>query len=306
MSSDQPEPSRPRRVRIPRLSAARRTRSVSQQSASPRLSARHFIVSSSSSSSSNASSSPSSSSRSSATSRASSPRIATPQESSPAVTEAEKITYWPGVREYVNNGGHEAGLGPIEIHCLICDDELAVRGIEPSEELIQQREGVVMTCGHIFCRPCLTKWFHQQRTCPACRDRESTVCRECQAQARWVTIPMEHNDVEEVPPTILELAGEKLPSTCVRCEARRWWTFNMDHGRHGLPSRGVIDSDFQRLMCHMMERSEKEHMAMGMVEMEEQLLVLFKEHFMRLLEAREQYISQYAQEPWNARNHAWG
>lgn len=221
------------------------------------------------------------------------------------MAEDNQTNYWPTVHKYINNGGSEAGLGPIEVRCVICLGGLPVPGIEPTKEL-KQKEGVVISCGHIFCRPCLTEWFRYQRTCPVCRDRESMVCQECQAQTRWVTIPRDHDDLEEVPPIKSDFPGEKLPSTCVRCEARRWWIFNVDHGRHGLPSRGVIDSDFQRLMCHMMEDAENEHMAMGMVEMEEQLLVLFKEHFTRLLEAREQYISQYAQDPLNAKNHVWG
>ncbi|KAK4083710.1 uncharacterized protein Triagg1_1372 [Trichoderma aggressivum f. europaeum] len=227
------------------------------------------------------------------------------QEPSPAMVTDNKTSYWPSVLRYMHNGGHEAGLAPITVECPICHDELPVRGIEPSEELVRQREGVVISCGHIFCRPCLAEWFKYQRTCPECRERDNMVCQECQTQTHWATIPRDHDDLREVPATMPELPGEKLPPMCVRCEARRFWKFNVDHGRHGLPSRGEIDSDFQRLMCHMMEHSEDEHMAMGMVEMEEQLLVLFKENFMRLLEARERYISEYAQNPWNAKIHAW-
>ncbi|KAL6833634.1 hypothetical protein J3E69DRAFT_145933 [Trichoderma sp. SZMC 28015] len=305
MPSDQPGPSRPRRVRISAASSARRIRSVSQQSASPRLSARHFIVSSSSSSSSNASISPTLSSRSSVTSRTGSPTTAASQEPSPAVVKVDKATYWPIVREYINKGGQEAGLGRIQVQCLICHEELPVRGIEPSEEVLQHKEGVVMGCGHIFCRPCLTEWWcNYKPTCPLCQKR--TECQGCKAQARWVAIPKDNDDSNEVPPTASEHPDKELPSLCVRCEARKWWIFAVDHGRHGLPSRGVIDSDFQRLMYHMMERLEAQNMAMGMDEMERELLVLFNEHFMRLLEKREQYISEYAHDPSNARNHAFG
>ncbi|KAF3075364.1 hypothetical protein CFAM422_002463 [Trichoderma lentiforme] len=307
MPSDQPGPSRPRRVRIPGSSLARRTRSVSQQSASPRLSARDFIVSSSSSSSSssNASISPTLSSRSSATSRTGSPTTAASQEPSSAVVKVDKATYWPIVREYINNGGHEAGLGRIQVECLICHEELPVRGIEPSEELLQHKEPVVMGCGHIFCRPCLAEWWcNYKPTCPLCQKR--TECQGCKAQARWVAIPKDNDDLNEVPPTESERPGKELPSLCVRCEARRCWIFDVDRGRHGLPSRGVIDSDFQRLMYHMMDRLEDRKMAMGMDEMERELLVLFNEHFMRLLDARERYISRYAHDPLNARIHGFG
>lgn len=302
MPSDQPEPSRPRRVRISATSSARRIRSVSQQSASRRVSARDFIVSSSSSS--NGSISPNLSSRSSTTSRTGSPTTAASQEPSPAMAEDNGTWYWPTVREYINNGGYEAGLARIQVRCPICRDELPVRGVEPSKKLLQQKEGVVIGCGHIFCRPCLTEWFRQQRTCPACR--ESMECQACEAQARWVAIPKDNDDLGELPPTKSERPGKELPSMCVRCEARRWWIFAVDHARHGLPSRGVVDSDFQRLMYHMMERLEDNNIVMGMDEMERELLVLFNRHFLRLMEKREQYISEYAQDPSNASNHTWG
>ncbi|KAL7904659.1 hypothetical protein GGI35DRAFT_462329 [Trichoderma velutinum] len=307
MPSDQPEPSRRRRVRIHAASAARRRRSVSQQSPLPPLSATDFIVSSSSSSDSNASISPSPGSRGSATSRTRRlPPIVASQVPSPATVEAELVSYWPAVRQYINNRGHGASLGRIKVECPLCYDELPVRGLEPNSELLQHEGGVVIGCGHIFCRSCLAKWFRgpHQWTCPVCRIKME--CQRCKVEARCVAIPKEHDDSEQVPLTKSELSGGEMPSICVRCEARHWWIWKVEHGRHGLPSRDVIESDFQRLMYHMMDRMEDDGVAMGMVEMEQQLLVLFKEHFMRLLEEREQHISRYVRNHLlSSTNHPW-
>ncbi|UKZ51192.1 hypothetical protein TrVGV298_004948 [Trichoderma virens] len=116
-------------------------------------------------------------------------------------------------------------------------------------------------------------------------------CQQCGDLGRCVAIPKDHDDVGEFPLTVPE-GGEKA-SICLRCEARKVWIWKVEHGQHGQPSRNVIETDFERLVYHMMDCVEDDGAAMGMAEMEQQLLVLFKENFMRLLEAREQYISQY-------------
>ncbi|KAH0528190.1 hypothetical protein TsFJ059_003084 [Trichoderma semiorbis] len=156
--------------------------------------------------------------------------------------------------------------------------------------------------------PSRLRRFKEQRDKPNGIANDSGIARaiSSRGQARWVAIPKDNDDLNEVPPTASERPDKELPSLCVRCEARKWWIFAVDNGRHGLPSRGVIDSDFQRLMYHMMDRSEDRKMAMGMDEMERELLVLFNRHFIRLLEKREQYISEYAHDPLNARIHGFG
>ncbi|KAL7943393.1 hypothetical protein V8C42DRAFT_328920 [Trichoderma barbatum] len=296
MPSRQPQTGRRRRVATAAASRARQTRSASQQSPLPRLSASRFIVSSSSSGS-NASTASSPKPRDRETGRRRrSPPIAAARQ--PSATAVEDHYCWPAVRQYINNGAHKAGSHRIRVICPICRDELPVRGLEPSSELIQHEGGVVIGCGHIFCRSCLADSFRTQRdqnlrrTCPMCRAKME--CQRCGVQGRWADIPKEYgdpNDYQELPQTVPE--GGDLPSNCLRCSARDWWISRVERGQHGLPFHNRIESDFQRLMYHMMDRMEDDRVAMGMVEMEQQLLVLFKQNFMRLLEEREKHISRY-------------
>jgi predicted DNA-binding protein YlxM (UPF0122 family) len=49
----------------------------------------------------------------------------------------------------------------VYVHCPICyEDKLTIDNIH------------VTTCGHLFCQPCVTRWYasSRTRTCPICRD----------------------------------------------------------------------------------------------------------------------------------------
>lgn len=121
-------------------------------------------------------------------------------------------------------------------------------------------------------------------------------CQRCGLQGRSVDIPKVHgnaNDYDELPRTVPE--GGDQPPNCVRCEARDWWIWLMEHGRHGTMGRydDPIEAGFQRLMYDMMDRMEDNRVATGMVETEQNFLELFKQRFMRLRIERERYISRY-------------
>ncbi|KAL7791527.1 hypothetical protein V8C37DRAFT_141460 [Trichoderma ceciliae] len=222
--------------------------------------------------------------------------VALPQ--SPAAVEDY---YWPTIRQYINNGGHGAAKdGRIKVTCPICRDELPVRGLDPSRELLQHEGGVVIGCGHVFCRSCLTQTFRAQgeemrkRSCPICRAEME--CQRCGLQGRAVDIPKAHgnaSDFEELPRTVPE--GGNQPANCVRCEARDWWIWQVEHGRHGLLGHhdDAIEAGFQRLMYDMMDRMEDNRVPTGLVEVEQQLLGLFQRRFMQLRRERERYIERY-------------
>ncbi|KAH6606956.1 hypothetical protein Trco_006109 [Trichoderma cornu-damae] len=217
---------------------------------------------------------------------------------SPATVED---SYWPTVRQYINNGGHEGAKGArTKAVCPICRDELPVRGLDPSQELLQHEGGVVIGCGHIFCRSCLTQTFRAQneeqrkRSCPVCRAEME--CQRCGLQGRAIDIPKAHgnaSDFDQLPRTVPE--GGNQPDHCVRCEARDWWIWQVEHGRHGLLGRqdDPIEAGFQRLMYDMMDHMEDNRVPTGMVEVEQQLLGLFQRRFMQLRRERERYIERY-------------
>lgn len=209
--------------------------------------------------------------------------------------------YWPSIRRYINNGGHRgAPDARIKVTCPICRDELPVRGLEPSQELLRHEGGVVIGCGHVFCRSCLTQTFRAQgeemrkRSCPICRAEME--CQRCGLQGRTVDIPKAEgnaSDFDDLPRTVPE--GGSQASTCVRCEARDWWIWQVEHGRHGLLDQhnDPIEAGFQRLMYDMMDQMEDQRVATGLVEVEQQLLGLFQRSFVRLRRERERYIERY-------------
>ena len=47
------------------------------------------------------------------------------------------------------------GVTMLEHNCPICHDEF--------------KEPIKLSCKHIFCKECVSKWFDQERTCPLCR-----------------------------------------------------------------------------------------------------------------------------------------
>ncbi|RFU75711.1 hypothetical protein TARUN_6470 [Trichoderma arundinaceum] len=219
----------------------------------------------------------------------------------PASPAAVEDNYWPTVRQYINNGGHGGtNQARIKVSCPICRDELPVRGLDPSPELLQHEGGVVIGCGHIFCRTCLTQTFRAQgeearkRSCPVCRAEME--CQRCGLQGRAVDIPKAHgnaHDFEELPRTVPE--GGDQPANCFRCEARDWWIWQVEHGRHGQlgPQDDPMEAGFQRLMYDMMDHMEDNRVPTGMVEVEQQLLGLFQRRFMQLRRERERYIERY-------------
>ncbi|KAL7935129.1 hypothetical protein V8C35DRAFT_326846 [Trichoderma chlorosporum] len=302
------EASNRRRASTHTAPVSSRTRSASQQGPLPRRPSL-FIVSSSRSSSN--------SRRQSSVSRRARPRNAAidgmrspPAATAPAwetTTPAviEETIFWPNVLKYIDNIRQEGGSRRIKPTCPICYDELPVRGLNQSEELLQHDGGLVIGCGHMFCRECLVKSLRGQRqlklgrSCPICRT--AIQCPRCGVHGAILNIPREQSDPEELPRIGID-EGENA-ALCLRCEAREWWIGKVERGRHGLPHRDKIVSDFQMFMYHMMERMEDDGVAMGIVEVEQQLLVLLKENFMRLFQERERQISRYISEstrqPWS-------
>ncbi|KAM0256085.1 hypothetical protein ACHAQJ_005172 [Trichoderma viride] len=232
-----------------------------------------------------------------------------PAPPSPAAVEDY---YWPAVRRYINNGGHE-GTNDVRVKvvCPICRDELPVRGLNPSNELLQHEGAVLIGCGHIFCRSCLAQTFRVQveerhrRSCPVCRaDME---CQRCGDQSRVMDIPKAYDsrdDFEELSRTVP--AGANRSANCIRCDAREWWIGQVkERLQDPLVQHDPVEAGFQRLMYDIMDQLEDDFMPTGMVEVEQLLLTLFQRMFMRLLRERERNIEWYVANQLRGGRSSW-
>lgn len=115
-------------------------------------------------------------------------------------------SYWPIVRQYIENGGHAGHTRRIRAVCPICSDELTIHGIDPAKDrLIDQAfysigdempaftRCATIPCGHLFCPDCLDRAFeadremHRRRACPVCRLKVD--CGQCGRMGPVVHLP---------------------------------------------------------------------------------------------------------------------
>ncbi|PTB66185.1 hypothetical protein BBK36DRAFT_1091847, partial [Trichoderma citrinoviride] len=115
-------------------------------------------------------------------------------------------SYWPTVRQYIDNGGHAGHTKRIRPVCPICSDELTIYGIDPTkDELIERAfysieemppftRCALLLCGHMFCPDCLARTFeadremHRGRACPVCRFKVD--CEPCGRLGCVVNLPV--------------------------------------------------------------------------------------------------------------------
>lgn len=113
------------------------------------------------------------------------------------VTQEEEEDTYEDLLELCDTiGYHKVGIENIEEVAPIKDSlEHEMCPICISEELTTKRQ--IVTCGHVFCDECLSKWFKENRWCPLCKK-----------EAQIASISRSSSPLEEEPPEV-----ESAPSS---------------------------------------------------------------------------------------------
>ncbi|KAL6867101.1 hypothetical protein J3F83DRAFT_106646 [Trichoderma novae-zelandiae] len=237
---------------------------------------------------------------------------------------AVEHSYWPIVRQYIDNGGHAGHASPIKPVCPICSDELTVHGVDPAKDEAIERafysvddemppftRCATIFCGHMFCPECLARAFGADRemrrrpACPVCRFEVD--CEQCGRLGRVVNVPVTGIAArcDEFPRTRAE--GGCWPSRCSHCLARAMW---VSQGRHAVIEsvlrlgRDPIQAALWALAYEVLEGMEKEG-EQGRDRVEEGIVKMLRTDYVAMVDRRSRYISNTGERLLRERRDVW-